>query len=266
MKIEQIENIRPDTKDIVTVKKTGPVTEIRYMRSQAGTPIQKIDANHGVDLRTGETIEYRHKSSRIEDKASVRQSLKRLRDIINANLENPENVLWVTLTYRENMSDPKRLYNDFHAFWKRFCRYLKKEGYPTAKYILAAEPQGRGAWHLHLIPLFSSKAPYIHNSIMAKLWGHGFTTTKSLNGITDPSLYFSVYLTDIELTEAIQAGAYRDGRLAETADKSKAVIKGARLKFYPPGFNLYRCSRGIKRPEVWQMTEKQAQAEVSEWC
>lgn len=44
---------------------------------------------------------------------------------------------------------------------------------------------------------------------------------------------------------------------------SKAVIKGARLKLYPPGFNLYRCSRGVKRPEVCQMTEQEAQTEVS---
>lgn len=99
MRVERIEDIRPKGEDIVTVKKAGAVTEIRYMRSQAGSPIQKLDADHGVDLRTGEVIEYRHNVSRIEDKASARQSLKRLRDIINANLENPENALWVTLTY-----------------------------------------------------------------------------------------------------------------------------------------------------------------------
>lgn len=45
--------------------------------------------------------------------------------------------------------------------------------------------------------------------------------------------------------------------------QSKAVIKGARLNLYPPGFNLYRCSRGIKRPEIWQTTEREAQAEIS---
>lgn len=39
----------------------------------------------------------------------------------------------------------------------------------------------------------------------------------------------------------------------------KAVIKGARLHLYPPGFNLYRCSRVVKRPQVMQMTEWEAQ-------
>lgn len=263
MKIERIEDIRPKAKDIVTLKKAGSVTEIRYMRSQAGTPIQKIDANHGVDLRTGEIIEYRHNISRIEDKASVRQSLKRLRDIINANLENPENALWLTLTYRENMTDSQQLYKNFHAFRKRFNRYLKKHSFPKTEYIAAAEPQGRGAWHLHCLFLFEQKAPYIPNTEIARLWSHGFTKTKSLKGITNPGLYLTAYLGDMEVTEAIQAGTLQDGKLAEISDKSKAVIKGARLKLYPKGFNLYRCSRGVKRPEVWKTTEEKAQAEIS---
>lgn len=264
MRVERIEDIRPKGEDMVRVKKAGAVTEIRYMRSQAGSPIQKLDADHGVDLRTGEVIEYRHNVSRIEDKASARQSLKRLRDIINANLENPENALWVTLTYRENMMDPKRLYKDFHAFWKRLGRYLEKRNYLKTEYIAAAEPQGRGAWHLHCLFLFEQKAPYIPNTEIARLWGHGFTKTKSLKGITNPGLYLTAYLGDMELTEAAKAGTIQDGRPAETADKSKAVIKGARLKLYPSGFNIYRCSRGVKRPEVWETTEEEAQAAVLE--
>lgn len=131
------------------------------------------------------------------------------------------------------------------------------------EYIAAAEPQGRGAWHLHVLLLFSEKAPFIPNTHMAKLWGHGFTKTKSLKGVDNPGLYLTAYLGDMELTEAVQAGQYKAGRLAETKDKRKAVIKGARLNLYPPGFNLYRCSRGVKRPEVWQTTEQEAQAEVS---
>ena len=31
------------------------------------------------------------------------------------------------------------------------------------------------------------------------------------------------------------------------------------MKLYPPGFNLYRHSRGVQLPEKYQMTEAQAQ-------
>lgn len=202
--------------------------------------IEKLDADSYVDLRTGEVKEFQHTASRAEDKASVAQSLRNLRDIINANLTDPETALWVTLTYRENMRDPQRLYEDYHAFIKRFRRYLKKHGHPPVEYIAAAEPQGRGAWHLHVLLLFSEKAPFIPNAHMAKLWGQGHTKTKSLKGVDNPGLYLTAYLGDMELAEAAMSGATR-GRLGEveTVDEhgqrqKKAIIKGARLHLYPP--------------------------------
>lgn len=67
----------------------------------------------------------------------------------------------------------------------------------------------------------------------------------------------------MELTEAISAGTFQANRLAMSKDKSKAIVKGARLNLYPPGFNLYRFSRGVKRPEIRQTTEQEAQAEIS---
>lgn len=216
-----------------------------------------------LDKRTGEVKAVQHHASRAEDKASVSQSLRNLRDLINANLEAPETALWVTLTYRENMTDPSRLYEDYRRFWQRFKYFLGKRGHPPADYIIAAEPQGRGAWHLHCLFLFPDKAPFIPNTDMARIWGHGFTKTQSLKGVGNPGLYLTAYLGDMELSEAISAGQFKAGRLAETKDKSKAVIKGARLRLYPPGFNLYRYSRGVKRPEVCQMTEQEAQTEIS---
>ena len=129
-------------------------------------------------------------------------------------------------------------------------------------------PQARGAWHLHGLFLFPGKAPFIPNADIARIWGHGFTKTKSLQGIDNPGLYLTAYLGDMELTEAISAGATR-GRIteADTIDgqgkhQKKAIIKGARLRLYPPGFNLYRASRGVKRPEVWQTTEAEAQKAI----
>ena len=140
-----------------------------------------------------------------------------------------------------------------------------KQGHPPAEYIIAAEPQARGAWHLHCLFLFTEKAPFIPNSDMARIWGHGFTKTKSLKGIDNHGLYLTAYLGDMELSEALRAGSPR-GKIIEASTideqgkrQKKAVIKGARLRLYPPGFNLYRTSRGVKRPEIWQTTEAEAQ-------
>lgn len=242
------------------------MVEIRYsVQAPPEIAIEKLSSALYVDKRTGEVKEFQHTTSRAEDKASVAQSLRNLRDIINTNLTDPTTALWVTLTYEENMRDPQRLYEDFRRFWQRFKYYLQKHDYPPAEYIAAAEPQGRGAWHLHVLLLFPEKAPFIPNAHMAKLWGHGFTKTKSLQGVDNPGLYLTAYLGDMELTEAAMSGTQR-GRLGEveTVDEhgqrqKKAIIKGARLYLYPPAFNLFRCSRGVKRPEVMYMTEREAQ-------
>lgn len=258
----KVPDLRPAPREPVTVKICGNVLEIRYMKNRfSGGTIQKLDADHYIDLRTGELGDFIHSENRADSKATVSQSLRNLRDVINTNLTAPERALWVTFTYRENMNDPERLYQDFRRFWLRF-RYQ----YPAAEYIAAAEPQARGAWHLHCLFFFPDKVPFIPNEKMAALWRQGFTKTKSLKGFQNPGLYLTAYLGDMELTEAVQAGVMKGQGIAEkeTADergnrKKKAVTKGARLFLYPPGFRLFRCSRGIKRPEILRTTEEQAQ-------
>lgn len=272
MNIDRIHDVRPEGPDAsVTVKRCGNVIEVRYMASMSeAPPTYKLDADHYVDTRTGEVRETVHTTNRAEDKASVAQSLRKLRDLINTTLVDPETALWVTLTYPENMTDPVRLYEDYRRFWQRLRYYLDKQGHPPAEYITAAEPQGRGAWHLHCLFLFPGKAPFIPNADIARVWGHGFTKTKRLTGIDNPGLYLTAYLGDMELTEALSSGVKR-GRLAETESTDadgqrlrKAVVKGARLRLYPPGFNLYRFSRGVERPVVSWTTEAEAQEVIGD--
>nr|WP_243031225.1 helitron helicase-like domain-containing protein [Butyricicoccus sp. AF22-28AC] len=198
----------------MTVKRCGNVIEVRYMRSTPCAVIEKVNADLYVDKRTGEVKEFCHSANRADSKASVAQSLRKLRDLINANLTAPETALWVTLTYKENMRDERRVYEDFRRFWQRFRYYLKKHEYRPAEYITAAEPQGRGAWHLHCLFLFPEKAPFIPNADMARIWGHGFTKTKSLQGIDNPGLYLTAYLGDMELSEALRVGNAK-GQIAE---------------------------------------------------
>lgn len=258
MRIQRIENERPTPEAPVTVKVCGNVIEVRH--SSRGAPeitIEKLSADEYLDKRTGEIKEFQHTENRAENTASVAQTLRNLRDLINANLTDPERALWVTLTYRENMRNRERLYTDFHTFWKRFRRWQEKEGQEKTEYIAAAEPQGRGAWHLHLLLLFPGKAPFIPNTEISRLWGQGFTKTKSLKGVDNPGLYLTAYLGDMELTEAVTAGQFKASHIQEKK-AGKAVVKGARLRLYPSGFNLYRCSRGVKRPQVTHMTEEEA--------
>lgn len=272
MRVNKIPDVSPDTPDApVTLKVCGHVYEIKHMRSPVSCPIQKVNKDWGVDVRTGEAIEFKHTTNRADNTASVAQSLARLRDTLNANCSIPENCLFLTLTYAENMTDAERLYKDFHAFWKRLLRYIDGQGHPRPLYIACAEPQGRGAWHMHVMVIFNKSAPFLPNSDVGKVWGHGFTRTEGLKGVDNYGLYLTAYMTNMEISDSISAGTFHAGRLAEVESKDeqgkkvkKSIIKGGRLRLYPPSFNIMRCSRGIKRPEVYKTTEGEAQAVIGD--
>jgi len=229
--------------------------------------ILKLDKNSYIYLPTGEIKEFEHTAeNRADNLHIVAQSLKKLRDLINTNVTEPLNTRWITLTYAENMTDEKRLYTDYKNFWLRFKYYLEKKNWPTCEYIACAEPQGRGAWHLHVILIFLPKAPFIANKKLAEIWGNGFTKITDLSGVTNIGLYLTAYLADMELSEAITAGTLHNGRLTDVESKSgrKAIIKGARLRLYPANMRIYRTSRGIKQPTVEECTEAEAQAAIGD--
>lgn len=94
MRIQRIENERPTPKAPVTVKVCGNVIEVRH--SEQGAPeitIEKLSADEYLDKRTGEIKEFQHTENRAENTASVAQTLRNLRDLINANLTDPERAL-----------------------------------------------------------------------------------------------------------------------------------------------------------------------------
>lgn len=265
------ENMRPFGHEPVRLKSMGNVLELMYADKINRTiNIQKLSDDLYLDLRTGEVKECQHMESRADNKNSVRISLGKLRDIINTNVSDASKCLWVTLTYRENMRDTKRLYVDVKNFVKRL-RYA----YGKFEYIIVVEPQGRGAWHCHCILIFEGKAPFIPNAEMAKIWGFGFTKTKALHEMSCDNLgaYLTAYLGDMELTEFHEAGfdlvkASTAAKLVDSVDENgqtvqKCVIKGARLALYPPKVNIFRCSRGIKKPKIAYMSEKEAEKKVS---
>ena len=130
------------------------------------------------------------------------------------------------------------------------------------EYIIAAEPQGRGAWHLHCVFIFQEKAPYMKNETVANLWRQGFVMVKKLDDVDNVGAYLTAYLGDMELTADDQindSSIIKEVEYEENGEKkTKRYIKGARMSLYPPGFNIFRYSRGIKKPIVEEMSYQDA--------
>lgn len=252
-------------KEPATVTQAGNIFKVATISNvnTKQTILRLPDGENYIVISTGEVKEIQHTENRAQNVNSLRRSFDRLRMLINANTDKPEWCRFVTLTYRENMTDPKRLYRDFDKFSKRFRYYCEKQDYGRPEYIAVTEPQARGAWHLHVIFIFEKRAPFIPNDTLAQLWGHGFVHARALDNVDNPGAYLTAYLGDIELPE----GDAEYNQLAETAfeiverqveGKSKKFIKGGRLHLYPTTMNLYRCSRGVKRPTVRKTTYAQA--------
>lgn len=264
---KQIAKKAIDEDALVSVKKMGSKYNICWCEHRNNRiSIRKIDKDHYVNLSTGEVLKSNHIENRFQNKSQIAQSLKRLRDIINTNVVDLKKCRWITLTYKENMKDVKQLYYDVDKFIKRF-RYR----YGNIEYINVCEPQSRGAWHCHIIIIFPNEAPFIPNEELSEIWGLGFTKIQSLYGnISNIGAYFTSYIGDISLEEATNLGIKYDeeelkkvthigGKKLKTP---KYFIKGARLMLYPPNINLYRTSRGIKRPEVIYMSYKEAKEKI----
>lgn len=260
----EMENFSPQ---YVKCTECGDITEfVLLARSPAPIPVKRVSKDHfqiiGDD--TGEVFEYQHAADKSGSVASVRRTLANLRSIINTNCVNAEFLRWVTLTYAENMTDTVQLYTDIKNFRARFRRYCKSHNLPIPEVITVIEPQGRGAWHAHEIWIYTEKAPYIdNNAVLAPLWSHGFTKIKAVHGVDNLGAYFSAYLADIPLDEfqreqsdtSTYTVKYNDVSDDDSGEKTrKAFVKGARLRLYPSEMNIYRCSRGIKKPVVSQLT------------
>lgn len=282
MQVKKLDNVTISLDDAVKCTYQGNVTEVLYMEHQnKESVILRMSGGLYLDKRSGEIKEIVHMVSRADDKNEIRKTMRRLRALINCNTADLQKCRWVTLTYAENMRDSKRLYKDTEKLIKKI-RY--KFGH--FEYIHVAEPQGRGAWHLHCIWIFDKKAPYIDQHWLAGVWEHGINVTvKKLDDNDNLGAYLTAYLTDMEYNDYMRDVLCSQGYsvpedidftsfISDNSDipekeieidgvlKKKRFVKGGRLHLYPPKFNLYRCSRGIKRPTEEYLLYENAQKKI----
>lgn len=247
----------------VKVKRMNHVIEVKAVQKEPGSlqNIRKLSKTEYLILDTGEVKNYVLKENRGQNIPGLKHTFGNIRDLINNNFTGAGNELHLTLTYKDNMTDTGQLMKDYEKFWKRYKRRHGKD----IDYLSIIEPQGRGAWHCHvLIRHNSTDKIYIPAKEIAELWGHGFIKVKALEGVDNIGAYLSAYLGDVELTpenmkEVKEYGMQEiEVKEVDVEGQSKAFIKGGRCYLYPPGMNLYRHSKGILHPEIEEMKYKEA--------
>jgi len=99
MAIEKLsKNVTLNARAIVKLKKCGNVGVITYssVANRVAT-IKKLDADRYLVVNTGEIRVFERGESRIDDIASVKQSISKLRDYINTNVTDTHKCRWLTL-------------------------------------------------------------------------------------------------------------------------------------------------------------------------
>lgn len=258
---------------LVKVTEMGNITEIQYMekRNHKQTIQMLKGGEKFVICSTGEVMDCRKGETRADNKKGLYKTFANARAMINANVTDVSKVRWCTLTYAENMTDPKRLKTDFEKFIKRLYRHCESQGLGKPEYIVMMEPQGRGAWHAHLLLIWQDrKAPFISNATLRALWGQGFVKIKKLDNCDNVGAYLTAYLGDMELSEInekvvdlVNQKGVKEVEIEENGKKfKKSIIKGARLDLYPANFNMLRYSKGCVKPTECMMTQDEAQKKV----
>lgn len=242
-------SIHPE--DFVTVTIMNDIYEVQYLqKSNRQNNILKIDSDRYVIKSTGEIKYYEHTETRNQSENSLKQTMKKIRYLINANFSGRKNELWATLTFRDAQiaKQPKYIYKEFNKFIKRL-NYKYKE---KLDYIAILEPHGVSSkdisewhgFHLHLLLKGNSTNLYIPYQEFEQIWGLGFCRIERLKNIDNIGAYLSAYLTNSEFSD--------------TDSREKKYIKGSRLWLYPRGIRIYRKSKGIKYPKRIKMPYQSA--------
>lgn len=272
MKITKVDSksiiLHENTK--VKLKIAGNIREVQFSAGvNKKCPIQNISKDKYLDKETGEIKERKKSENRYQTPKSVRKSINKLMDLIRCNATEKSYCKWLTLTYADAMTDYTKVYEDGKMFLRRLQRYLDNQtelsaGQKSFKRITVAEPQGEGhgnSWHLHILLIFENVAPFISNKEIADLWGHGLTDAHKVYDADGLALYFKIHLSDVEYVEGDENYNVVEKNVNGV---SKQFIKGGRLQYYPTGMPLFSVSRGMKRPVVEKMSNKEAMDRVND--
>lgn len=187
--------------------------------------IVNLDGFYVYDFERGEIGKRRDfdELSTLEQMQSIRRKERYYRDkifyirrLVDCNYDDKSSFL--TVTFKDNITDIKLAHKQFDNFMKRFKRYLKRT---KIKYIATWEKQKRGSIHYHII-LFD--VPFIKASKMEEIWGNGFI---KINKIAKSVKQWEI---GVYLTKYFVKDIDKKQRYANAYSKSRGLIEPVEYK------------------------------------
>lgn len=184
-----------------------------------------LDGFYIYDFKRGEVGKRRDfdELSTLEQVQSIRRKERYYRDkifyirrLVDCNYDDKSSFL--TITFKENITDVKLAHNEFEKFMKRLKRYLKRT---KIKYIATWERQKRGAVHYHII-LFD--VPFMDVNKLEEIWGNGFV---KINQIAKSVKQWEI---GVYLTKYFVKDIDKKERYSNAYSKSRGLIEPVEYK------------------------------------
>ncbi|GGM43726.1 Rep protein [Paraliobacillus quinghaiensis] len=168
---------------------SGDIIELYTYEKEVCTGKDKDGKREENNGRRGDGLKWVEEDKKRYRTETLQKAKKQLRREINANVDQwQEKTKFITLTYSENMKDVKESNYNF----KKFIQRLNYKMDLKLKYSCVVEFQKRGAVHYHLL---AYNLPFIENSKLAEIWGHGFVQVKNIDSIDNVGAYVTKYMS-----------------------------------------------------------------------
>lgn len=117
-----------------------------------------------------------------------------IRNIVNSNFKQGLSK-FLTLTFRDNVTDIAAANNEFKCFIDRVNYHVFKSKKRILKYTVVPETQSRGAIHFHVV---CYNLPYVDVNWLADIWGNGFIKLNRIEHVDNVGAYICKYLSKEE--------------------------------------------------------------------
>lgn len=125
----------------------------------------------------------------------LKRARRDLRRLINSNFGawgDDCTTKFVTLTFKENVTDLKMANYEFKKFINRLNYSLYNSKKAILKYSVVPEFQKRGAVHYHVV---FYNLPFLKADLVSEIWGNGFIKINKIDNVDNLGAYVCKYMT-----------------------------------------------------------------------
>lgn len=164
------------------------------------------------------------KKNRADTLARAKRTCRRL---INANAGQygkEFTTKFLTLTFREHITNLKEANYEFTKFMKRLNYQIFESKKSNIKYTVVPEFTKIGRIHYHVV-LYN--LPYLKSNALADVWGNGFIKINKIDEVDNVGAYVTKYMTkdaDDERLEGEKCYFNSRGLLQPTEIKDKKIV------------------------------------------